>query len=357
MAPDLSAAQIYTDFSGFDSLRSGARQQSPEALRAVARQFEALFLQMTLKSMRAASFGDPLFGSDESKFYQGMFDQQLALNLSSRGKGLGLADMIVRQLGGGPLAAPSSDTVTNLPQPVPTPDTMTNPPQPAPTLARIPAQHVVMDKQMQLVPPPASEVPAVAAAATATSSVTPVAAPTAAMVALAPQDLDGSPEGFVQALLPHARTAARELGLPPAALLAQAALETGWGRSVIKRSDGHSSHNLFGIKAHAGWQGARVSVPSLEYVDGALVKQRSEFRAYDSFAASFADYVNFLRSNPRYRDALQQTHDPAAFSQALQDAGYATDPAYARKIMTILGGPTLKSAMAELKDSAGGTIT
>ena len=148
----------------------------------------------------------------------------------------------------------------------------------------------------------------------------------------------------MRTLWPHASEAAARLGLPPEALLAQAALETGWGRHVIRRADGGSSHNLFGIKADGRWQGERASTQTLEYVDGVAVRVRDHFRAYASHADSFNDYVDFLQRNPRYRDALQRTGDAAAYFSALQAAGYATDPAYATKIQRILDGDTLRNA-------------
>jgi flagellar protein FlgJ len=161
----------------------------------------------------------------------------------------------------------------------------------------------------------------------------------------------------VRALWPHAQRAAGELGVSPQALVAQAALETGWGRAVIQHNDGRSSHNLFGIKADARWGGEQVHVSSLEYVDGTVVRQRAAFRAYDSYADSFSDYVDFLKSNPRYGNALNHAHDPVAFTQALQRAGYATDPEYAQKIQGILGSAALGEATAGVKVSADGSLT
>ncbi|OQX36262.1 MAG: flagellar rod assembly protein/muramidase FlgJ, partial [Candidatus Sedimenticola endophacoides] len=147
---------------------------------------------------------------------------------------------------------------------------------------------------------------------------------------------------FVERLLPWAREAAALLGLQPEALLAQAALETGWGRRMVRFSDGAPAHNLFGIKADRRWQGNKVAVNTLEYEQGVAVRHRAYFRAYDSFRDSFSDYVRFLRQSPRYQGALALAEDPAAYFGELQRAGYATDPAYARKITRILEDEVLR---------------
>lgn len=153
-----------------------------------------------------------------------------------------------------------------------------------------------------------------------------------------------SPAAFVQTLLPLAEEAAQALGVDPRVLVAQAALETGWGRSIIRDSQGNSSHNLFNIKAHNGWEGGSVTVQTLEYRDGLPQPEYAQFRAYDSLEEGFDDYVRFIQENPRYAQAREQAGDPQAYLQALQRAGYATDPEYAAKIERILGGSTLAAA-------------
>lgn len=270
-------APLDTSFNlqGLAALKSEARAQSPAALKEAARQFESLFTQMLLKSMREASrsFGDSLFGSDQADLYQGMFDDQIALTLS-KGRGLGLADMLMRQLAG------------------------TAVPQPAAPAAQ----------------PQAKE---------------PAAAPgSAAPIATSKAD-------FVRSLWPHAEQAARQIGVDPHALLAQAALETGWGRAVPSTGAGASSFNLFGIKAGAHWDGATASVPTLEFEDGVALRKVERFRAYASAADSFRDYAGLIRNNPRYQQALGTGTDIAAFAAALQEGGYATDPAYAHKITAV----------------------
>ena len=145
-----------------------------------------------------------------------------------------------------------------------------------------------------------------------------------------------TPEEFIRDLLPHARKGAAELGVKPGVLIAQAALETGWGQKVIRHADGRSSFNLFGIKADTGWSGDRVTVATLEYENGIAAKQRAAFRSYDSLAGAVSGYVDFIRSNPRYQSALEQAADPDAYLSGLKAAGYATDPAYAEKIRAIM---------------------
>lgn len=290
----------YNDFAGLASLRAQSGKNDPEVLREVARQFESLFTGMMLKSMRDASMGNPLFDSDSEKTYREMFDQQMAVEMS-RGKGMGIADMLVRQLSG---------TIRPAPRPAP--------------------------EAMPLTP------------GDRVSSVEPTAAKDFA---------PGSPEEFVQGIWPHARDAARELGVDPRSIVAQAALETGWGRHMIRGADGQNGNNLFGIKAGSGWNGRRVSVDTIEYEDGIARRQRDWFRAYGSVAEGFRDYVDFLKGSPRYQPALAAGGDSAAFAEGLQRAGYATDPAYAEKIRSILGGRVLESALAPLKESGSPPIS
>lgn len=294
-----ASSALYADLGGLDALRLAARRDPAASLPAVARQFESLFVQQMLKAMRAASPGDPLFDSQQSQFYREQFDQQLAVQLSGQGAGLGLADAIVRQLGGG--RAPQS-----------------------------PSTPVAL--------PRARREGAAVAGSGAVAATAGVAAPAFA-----------GPLAFVRSIWEHAKAAAAELGTGAEVLVAQAALETGWGRQVPRRTDGGSSHNLFGIKAGQHWPGARVAVPTLEFRDGVMRREQAAFRAYDSLAEGFADYVDVLRSSPRYRPALAAAADPQRYAAALQQAGYATDPGYGAKIRSILQGDTLQSVLGQLK--------
>lgn len=287
---------FYADFQGLAGLRNDARAQDPDALKEAARQFESLFTQMLLKSMREAtrSFGESMFGSDSQAFYQDMFDDQIAMQLSS-GRGLGLADMLVQQLTRERLAA------------------------------AIPGE------------PPAGHESGEAAEASAPLEASPTFAtrPSARAPGEQHAALAASRTEFVRALWPHAQQAGRELGVDPHALLAQAALETGWGRSVPCNPDGSCSYNLFGIKAGSQWSGPTVSLPTLEFEEGIPVRKLERFRAYGSPAESFRDYAALIRNNARYEPALGTGGDVPAFAAALQRGGYATDPAYAQKIVAI----------------------
>ncbi|MDT8387888.1 MAG: flagellar assembly peptidoglycan hydrolase FlgJ, partial [Thiogranum sp.] len=161
-----------------------------------------------------------------------------------------------------------------------------------------------------------------------------------------------SPEQFIRDVWPHAKRAAGSLGVQPEALVAQAALETGWGKHMIKAHDGASSFNMFGIKADSRWQGDRTASETLEFRDGLVRKERAQFRVYGSLKDSFNDYAEFLQRNPRYQDALTNTADTPAFTRSLKEAGYATDPAYSEKINNIMNSERVRATVAEIKASA-----
>lgn len=311
----------YTDLQALAKLRTLAKDNSPQALRAVAAQFEAQFVHLMLKSMRDASLGEGLFESDQTRLYQDIFDQQLALHLSQH-KGIGLADIIVKQWGGN----------TNLAG------------QPA-------ANHTLGNGQATLgqANVSASHLATTPMARAQGDGPAALQSPSRGVKQGAENDREEpTPLEFIHKLWPPAQEAARSLGVHPRVLLAQAALETGWGRRIPGHPDGRSSHNLFGIKVDASWQGDRLTLPTLEYVQDLAMRGQAVFRSYRSFAESFADYVNFLRSNPRYAQALRLVDDPEDFIRALQQAGYATDPAYAHKIIAILKGETLTQALLDL---------
>ncbi len=308
----LDMAQVYTDFSGLAALRARAREDQEAALDQVSRQFESLFLQMMLKSMRDASFGGGLMDSQQSDFYREMYDKQIAMDIADQ-PGIGLAGVIKRQLGGAAAAPPNG---------------------------RAPQDYGVIPS-LGRAAPNERERPADARRAEAEDD--------------ASVPLDGSPGKFLGRLWPLAQQAAAKLDLPAEALLAQAALETGWGRHVMRHPGGESSHNLFGIKADSRWEGDRVQVSTLEYRDGVALKTRAGFRAYASYAESFADYVEFVQRNPRYREALQNTADPSAYFESLQAAGYATDPDYANKIKRILDGEPMQRAARGRREGQAAT--
>lgn len=289
------------DFSGFAALRARAADNDPQVLREVARQFESLFTGMMLKNMRAASLGDPLMGSSEQDGYRDMFDQQMAVEMS-RGRGLGIADMLVRQLSGTVASAIQGEPAAR-------------------------ASGLPLDK--------------------GTGSVFAVEAARGA-----PKQGAVSREDFVASLWPHAQNAGKELGVDPRVIVAQAALETGWGRMMPVDHRGQSSNNFFGIKAGNDWQGPAVTTETLEFAGGALRKERAAFRAYSSPAHSVQNYVEFLTSNPRYGKMLSDAKDPQSFAEGLQTAGYATDPEYASKLMAVMRSEPISKLTGGLKFSA-----
>ncbi|WP_452299583.1 flagellar assembly peptidoglycan hydrolase FlgJ [Luteimonas yanweni] len=317
-------------------------QATPRAdLEKAARELETQFAQMLIKSMRSASPGDGLAGGDTR--YRDMYDQQLARELG-KGRGLGLAPMIMRQLergtGAGEATSPGAAA---LPRALPMPGTgPATPPLPLAAgggmpsaLQLAPARAGVslpgMDLHVHAQPAPALQAPDAGDAM-----------PDGARAAMDAS----SPEAFVQSIWPQAQKAAAELGVPAKALVAQAALETGWGRRLAGR-EGASSLNLFGIKATGGWQGERMHARTHEFVAGRRVEERAEFRAYGSVAESFADYTRLIGKD-RYAAARGTGGDVHRFASALQKAGYATDPSYAAKITAIANGDTLNRALATI---------
>ncbi|MCP4993687.1 MAG: flagellar assembly peptidoglycan hydrolase FlgJ [Gammaproteobacteria bacterium] len=303
---NIADPSIYTDFSGLTGLKAEAVKDSDAALDKVAHQFESLMVQQMLKSMREASLGEGLLDNDQSLMYRDMYDKQLAIHLSEAG-GLGLAEMIKQQLGG--------DSAENA----------------------LPAQDIKayrLSAKPNVQPMLASKETSLAANDVDGVSVTPE-----------PRQESWTPESFVQQLWPWAREAASMLGMKPQALLAQAALETGWGRHMIQNGEGQTANNLFGIKADSRWSGDRVSVPTMEYEEGVAVRKSQQFRAYSSLQDSFQDYVAFLKANPRYQQALEVADDPQAYFGELQRAGYATDPQYANKIQKVMEGSEMQRAM------------
>lgn len=307
-----AGASTYGDFAGLESLKRAAHSDNPTAVREVARQFESLFARMLVKSMRDAIGPDPIFGSDQEQTYQQMYDDQLAKEIT-RGHGLGLADMLVRQLqrkgAGGPHSAGAAGAGST-----------------------------------------AAQSAGTAAGSGATvHGAAGASAPGAASHGV-PAASSAERKHFISEMLPQARRAADELGVAPESLIAQAALETSWGRRVPRDASGRSSNNLFGLKASESWSGPRVAAGTHELEGGTLRPATGEFRAYGSRAQSFQDYVALLRSDPRYAGALGTGGNVEAFAGALQRGGYATDPGYARKVSAIAAD--VASALADQRLAA-----
>lgn len=291
---DNSNSSLAIDAKSVEALKQSARQNSPESLKAAAKQFEALFMNMIMKSMRDATPQEGVFDNQQTKMYTSMLDQQLSQNMASRG--VGLADVLIRQLSNNNMASALNGEVP------PTDES-------SPSLAS----------------PLADKLSALRRAADTSDVASDKSSTQPAHV-----------QAFQQRLSAHAEEASLTTGIPAKFMLGQAALESGWGKRVIRTADGGTSHNLFGIKASGGWKGKTVDAVTTEYVNGVPEKRVEKFRAYDSYADSFRDYAKLLRSNPRYEKVLANASDVQGFAQGLQRAGYATDPNYAAKLTNII---------------------
>jgi flagellar protein FlgJ len=301
MTPANVANQLAIDVNSLAQTKRLAREDPRAALKNAAQQFEAVFLQMVLKSMRDASPAEGMFDSAQSRMYQSMLDQQLAQTMSARGS-TGLSALIEQQLARG-----------MSPQDIP------------------------------LSPASAGERAGVrgATADVGAPPLTPALSPPGGE---RENNVPAPAREFVNRLWSQAGEASRATGIPAHFMIAQAALETGWGRAELRFSDGTPTYNLFGIKAGRGWQGAVAEATTTEYVNGVAQKTVERFRAYSSYAEAFRDYASLLTSNPRYAAVLNQ-QDAAGFARGLQRAGYATDPMYAAKLERIIGGQALRAGM------------
>ncbi|VVN88241.1 flagellar assembly peptidoglycan hydrolase FlgJ [Pseudomonas fluorescens] len=392
----------YSDLNRLNQLKVGDKN-SDENLRKVAQEFESLFLGEMLKSMRKATDtlgeGNPL-NTPAAKQYQEMYDQQLAVSMSREGGGIGLADVLMRQMSKNkPLAPGEAATLSAAKQeaakaaaqtPIAAGTTATNGP-----LSRVNGQRplwasrsisapqaagegahrndMALINQRRLALPPkladrllaglvpsatttAAKLPGtrlpertvptgsgplfngdwLATAQAASSAGLQIHGRAIAQIPLAPaKKAFSSADQFVNTMLPMAKEAAERIGVDPRYLVAQAALETGWGKSVMRAQDGSSSHNLFGIKASSNWTGNSARAITSEFRNGAMVKETAEFRSYDSYKDSFHDLVTLLQTNNRYQDVVKSADNPEQFVRELQKAGYATDPDYASKISQI----------------------
>jgi len=305
----LAEARNFLDLSSLNTIRQQANKtddaSKKAALKEAAQQFESIFMQMLLKSMRQAEAvleSDSPFNSQSTKFYREMHDQQLAIEMSSNGT-LGLAELIERQLGGGdgkftPRSVLRTDNNT------------------------INAKSVEQLTEEYLSKPSINRQNDIPLAKEQVKSSISVNFET--------------PKDFVTALEQPAKDVQKQLGVPFEVVIAQAALETGWGQKIIQTTAGKSSNNLFNIKADHRWSGNSTTKDTLEFEQGAMVKKREPFRVYDSIKESVSDYIDFLSSGSRYQDALAKPENVEHFLQGLQKAGYATDPRYAEKILGTL---------------------
>ena len=315
------ASQIhaFTDLQRFSELRANAGSKSNAVAGEVAKEFEALFIEMMLSSARKASMEGGLFDSHALNMYREMFDTQAARILAEQGS-LGFADSIGNFL----------QQVTAEPQvvPGPTPSDISSSRE-----LKIPQRRHDFHPQGAAASLKAEQ-PPVQFSAWARETLFPGAdAPSSTAPNI--EHIQQRQQRFVDRLWPHAQQAAEKLGTTPSILIAQAALETGWGGHIIPGNKGSSSNNLFGIKADRSWQGGSADVRTFEFLGGRPIKTKASFRTYRNVAESFADYVSFVQDNPRYQRALQNAANPDNYIRELARAGYATDPRYAEKIISI----------------------
>lgn len=349
---DASTLGNYNNLSALQSLKYSSDEEA--RIDAVSKQFESMFVSMMLKSMRDANkaFGeDNPLNSSQHQFYQDMYDSQLAVSLST-GKGIGIAEVIREQLLSrldmtpGSAGAPGQGFALNSGQNTHSRgysmDDYTRkvfPRHSAEAMAETMHTLEVQLENQAAAAPDSQGLPHSSANATD----------------IKPEQIRG-PKSFIDALYPLAQQIEQETGIDANLMMAQSALETGWGRQQIVTESGKPSFNLFGIKAHRDWQGEQTDILTTEYREGVAMKERASFRVYDSYEESFRDYARFLQGHERYQDALALKDQPVQFAHALQASGYATDPGYGSKIERIMGqyfdgsspsDPTLPSARAE----------
>lgn len=398
MTPQSAHSRVYTDFNGLANLKSQARAESPEAIKQVAKEFEASFVQMMMKSLRDASMTEGgIMDNDATRMYQDMFDKQISVDISERGD-LGIAEVIERQLTkqtGQDSALNEKNAVIATASPTlseKTANTKSVMPSVTPGISGFGPAHQLTTAQKIRLSRHSNPVNAHDPFNTGSSALIADSTPfdlrrkaTSGIHAMSsgqplidlqqntghlfntrkgvntetaqsnvqvtlrdPAVLNRTrfetPEEFIETLRPHAERAADELGVNPDILIAQAALETGWGKKVIRHANGESSYNLFGIKANRSWEGDSVRVGSLEYRNGKARREVSPFRSYDSFAESFQDYVRFIKDQPRYGEAIEKAGNSRSYIRELQQAGYATDPNYAKKVINIMERRSLQDA-------------
>lgn len=294
-----SDSHFYLNAQGLNDLKRAAREDGKGSLKAVAKQFESMMLSMLMKSMRGSG-GQSVLDNESTRLYTDMLDQQFSQQFAA-GKGLGLADMLVNQLSRAQVSfVPQEDRAKE------------------PVALKRAAQTIFHSRGL----PGGAQ--------------TPLPVPKAPE----PESKPLTPKDFVERFTPLAAEAARELGVPSQGILAQAALESGWGKREINHHDGSASRNLFGIKADANWTGRVAETTTTEYVNGQAVTRTARFRAYDSYEEAFQDYTALLKRSPRYQ-AVRDSDDPAIFARRLQQSGYATDPRYADKLNRVMASAAL----------------
>jgi flagellar protein FlgJ len=322
-----------------DLKRSAASQQSG-AIKETAKQFEVLFMNMLMKSMRDASPREGMMNSSAGDTYTGMLDQQFAQKMAARGTGL--ADVIARQLGGVGAAKDARSTTGAKAAEAPSIDASSaisvraankgRPQELSPSQGRSIAVRFAenngMNKLLQMRQLP----PTVADAGRVQTATVERGGQAAKKITETLERVADKTTAFFDRMKAHANEAASTTGIPAKFMLGQAALESGWGKREIRNPDGSTSHNLFGIKAGTNWTGRTVSVTTTEYVNGIPRQSVQKFRAYSSYAESFKDYATLITKSPRYSAVASNSGSVEGFATSLQRAGYATDPRYAEKL-------------------------
>lgn len=360
----------YHDLSGLQNLKAKATSDpgNKEALKKAAEHFESIFIGMMLKSMREANAafedGNPMH-SNTTKFFRDMYDQQLATDMASNGS-MGLADIIVKQLSGDTENFKSASVLRNnsdltrqnyatnelkpigltnqaVPEPIQTPNLKSENPALS-MMAQMSNPTSLLSSFNQVIDKSFAQIGAEKPTASVTSK------PEKQNVKFE------SPDDFISTVWQFAKKAASKLGVNPAVIVAQSALETGWGKHIIQDKNGESSFNLFNVKAHRDWEGDKAAKSTLEYEKGVAVRKVEPFRVYDNFSEAFDDFVGFLKSNSRYQPALEKAADSEQFLQNLQKAGYATDPNYADKILGILNSDKFKNVIGKVSQTVNNKV-
>lgn len=285
------------DLQSLNGLKRELADSPDKGLRQVTQQLEATFVQMMLKSMRDALPQDGLFSSDHTRMLTSMYDQQIAQDLSQ--KGLGFGEMMYQQL------KTQDDTSSTEPpmKPFSMEDRLIDS-LPNQAMAQIMRRFAPLGDALSS---PMQKV----------------------------KSLSLNSQNFISQLIEPAKAASQKSGISHLLVLAQAALESGWGRREILTAEGKTSHNLFGIKAGKNWQGPVTNIMTTEVIDGKSIKMRDDFRVYGSYEEAISDYINLLTENPRYRD-VKHAQSPEVAARRLHQAGYATDPNYSDKLISLI---------------------
>lgn len=362
--------QFALDTKALGNLKLSAKENSPEAIKGVAKQFEAVFVAMMLKSMRDATHSEGMFDNEASKMYTSMFDQQISQKIAA-GKGIGLADMLTRQLSKAAgltnptdgsqsnsamkpssiLGALSSNNAMNQAN-AGTDSLFTSMFEADITTGSIAGSNAFnrYANAYQKIGNLGKSTDADSISVGKVNNVNPesswfekvrnlknelIGTAEATMTSLS-RSFKDSAAPFMDRFASHAQEASRASGLPANYMLGQAALETGWGKKEIKAADGTPSFNLFGIKANPSWTGKVVNATTTEFVNGVMQTSVEKFRAYDSYADSFRDFASMISSSPRFKGVMSQLDAPASYASAIANSGYATDPQYAKKLYKVI---------------------